>query len=297
MDPSAKSNSFPYAPPDYFEPVEAVPGVGVRFQKVFFLYFFLFFFSLPYPSSSPSTEPKRKEWVKFGNSVQTLLVVLGTPDQVTTKHENKKIVAYSSVGGGGQGGGGGEERFRPNDYFYNYFRLGLDILIDGERHDVKKFVLHSNIPSHPLFSKYDRCNFQVQVPGGNPGVGLGFFFFFFFFSKKLMIFLLTFSFFFLDTLITFKTDWKDVTRLLGEPIGSFSPFIPFPPSFFTHPLSPLSSFSFCSFFCYLGKPIVLDLSADHMKNPFGPSNFCGYQNMIFEITNELKIASVCLFKE
>ena len=71
---------------------------------------------------------------------------------------------------------------RPNDYFYNYFRMGLDILIDGERHVVKKFVLHTNVPSHPLFSKYDRCNFEVKVPGGNPGDGLGFFFFFFFFA-------------------------------------------------------------------------------------------------------------------
>eukprot|EP00009_Paramoeba_aestuarina_P008917 CAMPEP_0201507780 /NCGR_PEP_ID=MMETSP0161_2-20130828/1346_1 /ASSEMBLY_ACC=CAM_ASM_000251 /TAXON_ID=180227 /ORGANISM="Neoparamoeba aestuarina, Strain SoJaBio B1-5/56/2" /LENGTH=229 /DNA_ID=CAMNT_0047902245 /DNA_START=101 /DNA_END=786 /DNA_ORIENTATION=- len=58
VDPSTDNTSFPYAPPDYFETVEAHPGVGVKFSK-------------------------RNAWVKFGNSVQTLLVVLGTPDQVT----------------------------------------------------------------------------------------------------------------------------------------------------------------------------------------------------------------------
>ena len=169
MDPSTNNTSFPYAPPDYFETVEAHPGLGVRFQK-------------------------RGAWVKFGNSVQTLLVVLGTPDQVTTKHENKKIVAYSSTGGEGGAGRGG--KFRPNDYFYNYFSLGVDILIDGEKHDVKKFVLHTNIPSHPLFSKYDRCNFQVQVQGGNPMGGLGLFFFVAFFSFSFFSFLfLPFLFF------------------------------------------------------------------------------------------------------
>ena len=44
-----------------------------------------------------------------------------------------------------------------SDYFYNYFTLGIDILFDGSKHSVKKFVLHSNYPGHYDFNIYYRC--------------------------------------------------------------------------------------------------------------------------------------------
>ncbi|KAF9937421.1 hypothetical protein BGZ65_001512 [Modicella reniformis] len=37
---------------------------------------------------------------------------------------------------------------QPNDYFYNYFNLGIDVLFDGSSHRCKKIVLHTNIPGH-----------------------------------------------------------------------------------------------------------------------------------------------------
>jgi hypothetical protein len=38
------------------------------------------------------------------------------------------------------------------DYFYNYFKLGLDILFDMRTHVVKKFILHTNFPCHNDFN-------------------------------------------------------------------------------------------------------------------------------------------------
>jgi hypothetical protein len=40
------------------------------------------------------------------------------------------------------------------DYFYNYFKLGLDILFDMRTHVVKKFILHTNFPCHNDFNVY-----------------------------------------------------------------------------------------------------------------------------------------------
>lgn len=53
---------------------------------------------------------------------------------------------------------------QPTDYFFNYFHLGIDILIDGALHVCKKIVLHGNIPGHYDFQKYKRCPFQITFP-------------------------------------------------------------------------------------------------------------------------------------
>lgn len=61
--------------------------------------------------------------------------------------------------------------------FYNYFQHGLDFLISGSTHIVKKIVLHSNVVSDsfvritsnlvckagsPLFQRYKRCNWEIE---------------------------------------------------------------------------------------------------------------------------------------
>lgn len=51
---------------------------------------------------------------------------------------------------------------QPTDYFFNYFYLGIDILMDGALHVCKKIILHGNIPGHYDFQKYKRCPFQIQ---------------------------------------------------------------------------------------------------------------------------------------
>jgi len=49
------------------------------------------------------------------------------------------------------------------DYFYNYFDLGFDLLFDGETHQVKRFIMHSNIPGQLDFNSYRKCNFRLTV--------------------------------------------------------------------------------------------------------------------------------------
>jgi phagosome assembly factor 1 len=62
--------------------------------------------------------------------------------------------------------------------FYNYFHLGLDFLISGFTHNVKKIILHSNMvsryllirdhadsilqPGSPVFQRYARCPWEIQ---------------------------------------------------------------------------------------------------------------------------------------
>ncbi|KAG0763936.1 hypothetical protein G6F57_005855 [Rhizopus arrhizus] len=55
-----------------------------------------------------------------------------------------------------------DKGIQPTDYFFNYFYLGIDILMDGALHVCKKIILHGNIPGHYDFQKYKRCPFQIQ---------------------------------------------------------------------------------------------------------------------------------------
>ncbi|GBG33604.1 UPF0183 protein CG7083 [Hondaea fermentalgiana] len=54
-----------------------------------------------------------------------------------------------------------EACFEPTDYFLNYFGLGLDLLIDGRTHLVRKVIAHTNFPGHVAFSQYNKCDFRV----------------------------------------------------------------------------------------------------------------------------------------
>ncbi|KAI8642069.1 hypothetical protein BD408DRAFT_387744 [Parasitella parasitica] len=53
---------------------------------------------------------------------------------------------------------------QPTDYFFNYFHLGIDILIDGGLHICKKIVFHGNVPGHYDFQRYKRCPFHIVFP-------------------------------------------------------------------------------------------------------------------------------------
>ncbi|KAF9906021.1 hypothetical protein EC991_001103 [Linnemannia zychae] len=60
---------------------------------------------------------------------------------------------------------------QPNDYFYNYFHLGMDILFDGSTHRCKKIVMHTNVPGHFDFQSYKRCPYIINVPSSPPSSG------------------------------------------------------------------------------------------------------------------------------
>ena len=48
------------------------------------------------------------------------------------------------------------------DYFYNYFQIGFDLLFDVQTHRVKKIVVHTNFPGHVSFNRYRRCFFKFK---------------------------------------------------------------------------------------------------------------------------------------
>lgn len=46
--------------------------------------------------------------------------------------------------------------------FYNYFQHGVDFLISGSTHIVRKVILHTNVPGSPLFQLYKRCPWEIE---------------------------------------------------------------------------------------------------------------------------------------
>ncbi|KAJ1979749.1 hypothetical protein H4R35_001397 [Dimargaris xerosporica] len=53
------------------------------------------------------------------------------------------------------------------DYFYNYYELGLDVLLDGSSHRCKKVLLHTNVPGHYDFGRYQKCFFTLKLASGS----------------------------------------------------------------------------------------------------------------------------------
>ena len=87
--------------------------------------------------------------IRFGSSPQEVLAEIGSPENIYTKTDNLMRLHTPNS----------EED--TGDYFYNYFQLGLDILFDGISHTTKKFVFHTNFPSHYLFNWYVRLFFRL----------------------------------------------------------------------------------------------------------------------------------------
>ncbi|EEC12491.1 conserved hypothetical protein [Ixodes scapularis] len=104
--------------------------------------------------------------IRFGDTVQDVVSALGSPSKVFYKEEDKmKIHAQDSYK---------LLTSRSSDYFYNYFTLGMDVLLDANRHTVKKFVLHTNYPGHYNFNMYYRCQFSIALRGAtHPGAAQG----------------------------------------------------------------------------------------------------------------------------
>ncbi|XP_015224015.1 phagosome assembly factor 1 isoform X1 [Lepisosteus oculatus] len=91
----------------------------------------------------------------FGDSCQDVLSALGSPHKVFYKSEDKMKIHSPSPHK--------QVPSKCNDYFFNYFTLGVDILFDATTHLVKKFVLHTNYPGHYNFNIYHRCDFRIPL--------------------------------------------------------------------------------------------------------------------------------------
>ncbi|KPP75940.1 hypothetical protein Z043_104765 [Scleropages formosus] len=93
--------------------------------------------------------------IYFGDSCQDVLSALGSPHKVFYKSEDKMKIHSPSPHK--------QVPSKCNDYFFNYFTLGVDILFDATTHLVKKFVLHTNYPGHYNFNIYHRCDFKIPL--------------------------------------------------------------------------------------------------------------------------------------
>ncbi|KAK3570432.1 hypothetical protein QTP86_019316 [Hemibagrus guttatus] len=93
--------------------------------------------------------------IYFGDSCQDVLSALGSPHKVFYKSEDKMKIHSPSPHK--------QVPSKCNDYFFNYFTLGVDILFDSTTHLVKKFVLHTNYPGHYNFNIYHRCDFKIPL--------------------------------------------------------------------------------------------------------------------------------------
>jgi len=89
--------------------------------------------------------------IRFGDSHQSVISAISTPNKTFYVTDNKMHIHKSKKPNEG----------KRSDYFLNYFTYGIDILIDAYTHNVKQFILHSNIPGHHNFNHYYRCNFSV----------------------------------------------------------------------------------------------------------------------------------------
>ena len=93
---------------------------------------------------------------QYNDTAQYVLAELGPPASVFEKVEDKMKIHRAS-----------KERSKTpgvaQDYFFNYFAMGIDVLIDGLSHTVKKIVLHSNVPGQNGFNEYARCHYSLWV--------------------------------------------------------------------------------------------------------------------------------------
>jgi len=149
-------------------------------------------------SGAPSTLHflGRHVTLEMGCSVQDIVAQLGQPSKVFFKHDNRMRIhsdRSTPVAPVSQrlqfprpngrrdptlmpvpvvqpvGDRDPHNCFQPTDYFYNFFDCGFDLLIDGSKHTLKKFIAHTNFPGHSEFSHYNKCEFRVVFHRIKPG--------------------------------------------------------------------------------------------------------------------------------
>lgn len=111
-------------------------------------------------SVSPYEDDGFKE-LYFGSSVQETVSVLGMPQQKYYKLNDPLMILkrdkYSDESDP-------SDAFisSTHDYFFNYFKHGIDVLFDGKSHTIKKFILWTNMPTQPHFIVYAKCHFTIK---------------------------------------------------------------------------------------------------------------------------------------
>ncbi|KAI0347234.1 UPF0183-domain-containing protein [Trametopsis cervina] len=92
--------------------------------------------------------------VRIGvTTAQDLSLDLGSPLRVHYREDDRMTIHQSNHE---------EDPEISSGYFYNYFQHGIDFLLSGTTHVVKKVVLHTNIPGTALFQRYKRCPWSIE---------------------------------------------------------------------------------------------------------------------------------------
>ncbi|KAG6336846.1 hypothetical protein ID866_2242 [Astraeus odoratus] len=93
--------------------------------------------------------------VRLGETTaQDLNLDLGPPSKVHYKEDERMAIHSPNPQA--------DEEKHYTDYFYNYFHHGIDFLVSGQTHTVRKIILHSNVPGSPLFQYYKRCPWELE---------------------------------------------------------------------------------------------------------------------------------------
>ena len=105
----------------------------------------------------------------FGDSAQDVVAALGEPDSQYLKQAGpmRGFGGSSSTANGENSSNAGTP---PPDVFFNYFGYGLDVLLDGTRFVVKKFVLHANHPHHKDFGRYSKALWRARAAPDAPAI-------------------------------------------------------------------------------------------------------------------------------
>jgi len=160
----------------------------------------------------------RKVMLYYGMDCQDVIALLGTPNSVYYKRDHKMLIHASTIDGRGLNQG------EIQDYFFNYYDYGVDVLFDTNTHTVKRILLHTNIPGQLHFSHYRKCNFRILTNEPAPSNTS---------NGVIENHLLDAREYDPNTLVTCDSRWSDVQRILGKPLGdpvisnrgtSFSPF-------------------------------------------------------------------------
>jgi len=141
--PSMFANELPTIPKDVIFPtlVDAYPKKGI---------------DIVFPSTKNNSNVK----IRFGETLsQDLIAEIGAPDAVFRKREDKmKIHSIETNGTEDE-----EKAAYADDYFFNYYRYGIDFLLDGMQHFVVKIILHGNFPGHRDFDRYYKCPYRITI--------------------------------------------------------------------------------------------------------------------------------------
>ena len=121
----------------------------------------------------------RALWLPFHHSIQDVLLDLGPPDSITWKNDEKmRIHATQPTNSHDHNHHHTTTQHNTHtthtahhsnsgtigdSFFFNYYSLGFDLLMEGRQGRVVKFVLHGNWIGSPEFAQYNKCDYMLLI--------------------------------------------------------------------------------------------------------------------------------------